>query len=91
MAAGLPVSSSDTVARAVVFSAVGRQKRSVEAYGKDDGVDSEGSWNGRTILTLGESYTEVEETIAELRPKWMGEENATLTRKQQAATDFRGM
>ena len=91
MAAGLPVSSPDMVARAVVFSAVGRQKRSVEAYGKDDGVDFEGSWNGRTILTLGESYTEVEETIAELRPKWMGEENATLTRKQQAATDFRGM
>ena len=91
MAAGLPVSSPDMVARAVVFSAVGTQKRSVEAYGKDDGVNFEGRWNGRTILTLGESYTEVEETIAELRPKWLGEGNATLTRKQQAATDFRGM
>ena len=91
MAAGLPVSSPDMVARAVVFSAVGMQKRRVEAYGKDDGVEVEGRWNGRTILTLGERYTEVEEMIAELRPKWLGDENARLTRKQQAATDFRGV
>ena len=82
---------TDMVARAVMFSVVGMQGRRVEAYGKDDGVKAEGRWNGRTILALGESYTEVEEIIAELRPKRFGEENAKLTRLQQADTDFRAM
>ena len=38
-------------------------------------------------MTLGECCTKVEDMIAELRPKWVGQENARLTRKQQAATD----
>ncbi|KAM7188917.1 hypothetical protein V8F33_010364 [Rhypophila sp. PSN 637] len=92
MAAGLPVSSAEFVGRALVFSATAQQKRRVEDYGKEtsgSGLGDKGPWNGRTILTLGDQYTELEEEYAQLRRAWFGEENSTLTRKQQAATDFR--
>lgn len=89
LAAGLPVSSAYFVGLAVVFSAVAKQERQVEAYGKDEGVEVAGRWNGRTILTLGDSYTELEEPIASLRPQWFGKRNTELTRAQQMATDFR--
>ncbi|KAI1267666.1 hypothetical protein F5Y18DRAFT_443422 [Xylariaceae sp. FL1019] len=89
MAAGLPVSSAHMVGLAVVYSAVARQPRMVETYGKEDKLDLEGKWNGRTILTLGEHYTEVEEKLADLRPIWLGWRNADLTKKQQATADFR--
>ncbi|KAI9046673.1 hypothetical protein LZ554_009413 [Drepanopeziza brunnea f. sp. 'monogermtubi'] len=89
MDAGLPVSSAHTVGLAVVYSAVARQPRMVEAYGKETTLDVEGRWNGRTILTLGESYTEVEEKLADLRPVWFGWRNADLTKKQQTTADFR--
>ncbi|PLN86872.1 short chain dehydrogenase reductase [Aspergillus taichungensis] len=91
IAAGLPVSSAEFVGLAVVYSAVARQKRLVEQYGKDGGDDHESRWNGRTILTLGDRYTELEEPIASLRPRWFGEENTRLTRLQQSATDFRSV
>lgn len=97
MAAGLPVSTAHMVGLAVVYSAIATQQHRVEDYGKDmagrglAGKEGEkGRWNGRTILTLGDGYTEVEEVYSRLRPGWMGEENARLTRLQQAATDFRG-
>lgn len=89
MAAGLPVSSPDFVGLAVAFSATARQNRNVEPYGRDSNEDKLGRWNGRTILTLGDNYTELEESIANLRPQWFGQENAHLTRMQQTATDFR--
>ncbi|KAM7212309.1 hypothetical protein V8F06_012308 [Rhypophila decipiens] len=92
MAAGLPVSSAEFVGRALVFSSTAQQKRRVEDYGKDtsgSGLGNKGAWNGRTILTLGDQYTELEEEYARLRPAWFGDENSKLTRKQQAATDFR--
>lgn len=89
MAAGLPVSSADFVGLAVVYSATAKQTWSVEAYGKDPEEEVPGPWNGRTILTLGDNYTELEEPIASLRPQWLGEKNAYLTRAQQSATDFR--
>lgn len=90
MAAGLPVSSAEFVGRALVYSATAQQNKRVEDYGKDaPTTDGKGSWNGRTILTLGDRYTEVEEPHAELRRYWLGWENTTLTRAQQAATDFR--
>lgn len=82
------MSSAEFVALAVVYSAVARQERQVEAYGKDEGVEGPGRWNGRTILTLGDRYTELEEPIADLRERWFGEENTRLTRAQQMATDF---
>ena len=89
MAAGLPVSSAHFVGLAIVYSAVARQTGRVEDYGKDTAGTGAGRWNGRTILTLGEGYTELEEPIASLRPQWFGETNAKLTRLQQSATDFR--
>lgn len=89
MAAGLPVSSPDFVGLAIAYSATARQNRSVEPYGKDSNEDTPGHWNGRTILTLGDTYTELEEPIASLRPQWFGQENTHLTKMQQTATDFR--
>jgi hypothetical protein len=89
MAAGLPVSSPDFVGLAVAYSATARQNRSVEPYGKDSNDDTPGPWNGRAILTLGDTYTELEEPIARLRPQWFGQENTHLTKLQQTATDFR--
>lgn len=93
-ASGLPISTAHTVGVAVAYSAIATQEHRVEDYGKDvtgEGVgEGKGSrWNGRTILTWGEGYTEVEEVYARLRPQWMGEENARLTRLQQGVTDFR--
>ena len=76
-----------------MYAATANQDRRVEAYGQEE----EGSkwrterWNGRVILTLGESYTEIEEPIADLRRFWFGNENLRLTRQQQAATDFRDL
>lgn len=91
MAAGLPVSSADFVGLAIAYSATAAQSRTVETYGKDFSEHRHGRWNGRCILTLGETYTELEEPIAELRPQWFGAENTKLTRMQQAATDFRNL
>ena len=89
IAAGLPVSSADHVARAVVFSAVANQDDKVESYGKDGDELTPGRWNGRTILTLGDTYTELEGPIASLKGVWFGAQNEALTRKQQIVTDIR--
>lgn len=85
------MSSASFVGIAIVFSAVASQQGAVELYGKDqdDRLSTSSRWHGRTIVTMGETYTEVEGPIAELRPQWFGEENARLTRLQQSATDFR--
>ncbi|KAI1205727.1 short chain dehydrogenase reductase [Annulohypoxylon truncatum] len=92
LAQGLPVSDAHFVGRALVYSAVAQQQRRVQMYGKDDDNNMWKSerWNGRVILTLGNSYTELEEPTADLRPFWFGRENVRKTREQQAATDFRG-
>ncbi|KAK2038763.1 short chain dehydrogenase reductase [Colletotrichum somersetense] len=91
IASGLPVSSADFVGLAVVYSAVATQQQTVECYGKDDldMAKRPSRWNGRTILTLGDTYTELEGPIASLRAKWFGAGNTKFTRLQQAATDFR--
>lgn len=91
MAAGLPVSSAEFVGLAVVYSAVASQDEVVELYGNDNHDSAKGPsrWNGRTILTLGDKYTELEGPIASSRAIWFGSENTRLTRLQQAATDFR--
>ena len=89
---GLPVSSSDHVGRALVYAATARQPRRVAAYGKEAMGERyrEGErWNGRVILTLGDTYTELEEPMSDLRPWWFGRDNELLTQLQQAATDFR--
>ncbi|KAF1993249.1 NAD(P)-binding protein [Amniculicola lignicola CBS 123094] len=93
IAQGLPVSSSEFVGLALVYSATATQDRRVQAYGKEK--DEEGSfkgrWNGRVILTLGDQYTEIEEPLSRSREIWWGKRNLELTRAQQAVTDFRGM
>lgn len=63
----------------------------MQAYGKEKEEENEkkGRWNGRVILTLKDSYTELEEKTADLRGAWFGEENLKSTRLQQATTDFR--
>ncbi|KAL8898398.1 MAG: hypothetical protein Q9207_006721 [Kuettlingeria erythrocarpa] len=91
MAAGAPVSSADHVALAIVYSATATQEHAVERYGKDsdEKIDSKGRWNGRVILTLGDTWTEVEEPIAKLKADWMGEYVSKMTAFQQRLTDFR--
>lgn len=91
IAAGAPVSSAHHAALAVAYSATATQEHSVERYGKDseERVKSKGRWNGRVILTLGDSWTEIEEPMAKLRPQWMGEYATKMTALQQRLTDFR--
>lgn len=91
IAAGLPVSSAHFVGLALVHSATAMESTRVEAYGKDKdaGSDECAPWNGRVILTLGDTYTELEEGIAGTRRQWFGSWNTEVTRAQQAATDFR--
>ena len=91
MAAGAPVSSAMHVGLAVVYSAVATQDHQVEAYGRDapESINSPGRWNGRIILTLGETWTELEEPIAKLRTQWFGEYNTKMTAFQQTLTDTR--
>lgn len=93
VAAGLPVSSPHTVGLAIAYSAVAQEPRLAERYGKDNDEpgDRPGRWNGRTILVLGETYTELEEPMARLREGWFGKENTKLTKMQQAATDTRNL
>lgn len=76
---------------ALVYSATASQKDRVDDYGKDVQGTGAGKWNGRTILTLGDEYTELEEGMVRSKGIWFGERNVDLTRMQQAATDFRGL
>jgi hypothetical protein len=91
MAAGLPVSTAHFVGLAVAYSAVASEPTKVEAYGKDteQWEQTPGRWNGRTILTHGERYTELEGPISDYRHNWFGKDNLRETKFQQAATDFR--
>ncbi|PVI03627.1 hypothetical protein DM02DRAFT_696939, partial [Periconia macrospinosa] len=89
--AGLPISSARHVGAALVFSTIAEESRRVELYAEEpiENLQKSRSWNGRVILTLGDTYTELEEKLGDMRPQWFGEKNAVLTRKQQAATDYR--
>ncbi|KAI1434148.1 short chain dehydrogenase reductase [Xylaria sp. CBS 124048] len=88
---GLAVSSPDVVGLALAYSATALQERMVDLYGKDqqDELFKKGRWNGRCILTLGETYTEIEQPLADLKPFWFGQDNVQQIRRQQATTDFR--
>ncbi|KAI1325884.1 short chain dehydrogenase reductase [Xylariaceae sp. FL0255] len=91
IAQGLPVSTSHFVGLALMHAATASQDRRVEVYGKEEENSKwrRERWNGRIIVTLGDSYTEVEEPMADLRRFWFGSGNLHMTRLQQAATDFR--
>ncbi|KAJ2998233.1 hypothetical protein NUW58_g386 [Xylaria curta] len=92
MAAGSPVSTSEHVGLAVAFSAVGMEDKQVDRYGKDPEAVKKhwpGRWNGRVILTLGDTWTEIEGPMADKRPEWLGEYQYTSTQNQQILTDNR--
>lgn len=91
MAAGAPVSSAEHVGLALAYSAIATQEHQVEAYGRDSpgAVQSKGRWNGRTILTIGDTWTEVEEPLATLREQWLGKLQTEQTAWQQCLTDMR--
>ena len=88
---GLPLSSARHVGLALVYSGVAKEKRKVEVCGRDgnEQLETAGRWNGRVILTLGDTWTELEEPLADSKSQWFGKDNTDLTRKQQAMTDFR--
>ncbi|KAI0540516.1 hypothetical protein GGR58DRAFT_133449 [Xylaria digitata] len=85
------VSAPESVARALVYSAIATQERGVELYGKDKAANlwTPGRWNERVILVLGETYAELEEPYADLLPFWFGRENAAMSIRQQALGDLR--
>ena len=91
IAAGAPVSSAEHVGLALVYSATASQNNQTESYGRDthEMVNAKGRWNGRAILTLGETWTEVEEPLAKLRPQWLGRYQTEKTAWQQVLTDQR--
>lgn len=92
VAAGSPVSTAEHVGLAVAWSAVGTEERQVDRYGRDpDEVLTRwpGRWNGRIILTLGDTWTEVEGPLADRKAEWLGEWQAKSTANQQVLTDMR--
>ena len=95
-AAGLPVSDPMHVALALAYSATALEQKKVELYGKEFGLNKSPHkettterWNGRVLLTLGDTANEVEEPLADLREQYLGEFVTRMTRTQQAVTDFR--
>lgn len=92
-AAGLPVSTAHTVGLALVYSAIGHESEftRTDVYGKEKASgNATRRWNGKVIMVLGESYTELEGPYAALRSEWLGKENDRLIKAQQALTDSRG-
>lgn len=91
VAAGAPVSSAEHVGLALAYSAVATQEHQVESYGQDtpEAVHAKGRWNGRAILTLGDTWTEIEEPLAMLREQWLGAYQTKQTAWQQCLTDLR--
>ncbi|KAI1177520.1 NAD(P)-binding protein [Nemania sp. FL0916] len=92
VATGLPVlSPPEKPALALIYSATAKQDRRVETYGKEQSTDlyKQERWNGRIIYVLSDRFTEIEQSMADLRPYWFGMENTRLIKLQQAATDMR--
>ncbi|KAI0436186.1 short chain dehydrogenase reductase [Xylaria telfairii] len=71
IAQGLPVSTSHFDGLKLVYAATASQNRRVDRALL--------RWNGRVILTLGDAYAEIEESTADLRRFWFGNENLRLT------------
>lgn len=101
IAIGVPVNKAESVGLAVVYSAVAKQEQPVDLYGRDylsqkellkpgaKNVETFSRWNGRGIVTIGDTFTEVEGLMTATRKTWFGEKNEELTRMQQGAMDMR--
>ena len=87
------MSSTQTVALAMVWQCTADQTERVDDYGKDTpgpgAPGPQGRWNGRVILTMGFTFMELEEMISRTKSGWFGRRTAELTRRQQSATDDR--
>lgn len=91
VAEGLPISTADHVGLALVYSAIAKQSRHVEEYGQQQNEAEDGDesrWNGRVILTSGETYMEVEGPLAESRPVWLREGSRALSDIELAVANF---
>ncbi|KAI9651900.1 MAG: hypothetical protein M1831_007522, partial [Alyxoria varia] len=93
----MPVSPAHCVALAALFSATATESRRVELYGAeaveafDKGPEAllrTGRWNGRVLFTMGDTYTEVEEDLTDMRVEWFGRTNLLEQRRQQELTEF---
>ena len=88
--AEIPMSSTQTVALAMAWQCTAKQTERVEDYGTDTpGPGPHSRWNGRTLLTMGFTFVELEEGISRTKSEWFGERMAELARRQQRATDDR--
>ena len=67
------------------------QDDQVKGYEGDSAkaVDVRGSWNGRVILTLGDTWIGLEEPMAGLRNQCLGACNTDATTFQENLTDVR--
>ena len=84
------MSSTQTVALAMAWQCMALQTERVEDYGTDTpSPGSKDRWNGRTILTMGYTFVELEEMISRTKSAWFGRRMAELARRQQTATDDR--
>lgn len=85
-AASLPVSTADFVGLALVYSATARASKPIDVHGAETGSESPPvkRWNGNVIMTLGDQYAELEGPLRDLRPLWLGQENDSLIKAQQA-------
>ena len=89
--AEIPMSSTQTVALAMAWQATAKQTERVEDYGFDTpGPGPHNRWNGRTILTMGFTFVELEEMVSRTKSAWFGRWTGELARRQQGATDDRG-
>ena len=89
--AEVPMSSTQTVALAMAWQCTAKQTERVEDYGTDTrGPGPHNRWNGRTLLTMGYTFVELEEMVSRTKSAWFGRSTAELTRRQQSATDDRG-
>ena len=84
------MSSTQTVAMAMAWQCTAKQTERVEDYGTDTpGPGPHCRWNGRTILTMGYTFVELEEMISRTKSAWFGRMMAEIARRQQRATDDR--
>ena len=84
------MSSTQTVALAIAWQCTAHQTERVEDYGTDTpGPGPQSRWNGRTLLTMGYMFVDLEEAVSRTKKDWFGTWTTQLARRQQRATDDR--